>query len=48
MGYILPLLYLAGSSSFEMDKQIFPASHGVNVTKVSNCQYDILQKQNTI
>lgn len=42
------LLYLAGYSSFKIDKQIFPASHRANVKKVSSCQYDILQKQNTI
>lgn len=47
MDYILPLPYLAGYSSFKMDKQIFPASYGVNVKEVSSCQYDILQKQNT-
>lgn len=27
------LLYLAGYSSFKIDKQIFPASHRVNVKK---------------
>lgn len=46
MDYILPPPYLAGYSSFKTDKQIFPASRGVNVKKVSSCQYDILQKQN--
>lgn len=37
---------LAGSSSFNIDKQVFATSHGVNVTEVSSCQYDILQNQN--
>lgn len=39
--------YVAGYSSFKIDKQVFPASHGVNVRKGSR-QYDILQKWNTI
>lgn len=37
---------LAGYSSFNIDRQIFPTSHGVNVMEVSRCQYDILQKPN--
>ena len=39
--------YVAGYSSFKIDKQVFPASHGVNVRKGSR-QYDILQKWNTV
>lgn len=42
MDYILPLPYLAGYS-FKIDKQVFPASHGVNVREGCR-QYDILQK----
>lgn len=46
MDYILPLPYLAGYS-FKIDKQVFPASHGVNVREGCR-QYDILQKWNTM
>lgn len=49
MDFSLPPLYLAGYSSFKIDKQIFISNMtGVNVKNVSGCQYDILQKQNTI
>ena len=43
MDYIPLLPYLAGYSSYKFDKQVFPASHGVNVREGSR-QYDILQK----
>lgn len=47
MDYILPLPCLAGYSSFKINKQIFLASHRVNIKEGFHCQY-ILQKQNTM